>query len=280
MSIATCTATMIAPKNYAATMTGRKNYRAGNKHYRGATQKTSAYCKVCHDAGRPRHEYTSHFVKDKKGPDGKVVCPLLLNQECRYCHEKGHTPKQCPLIKAKEAKRREYQKQEREYRSRPDSNGFRAVCSHRHTGPCQHQAPKTRRAAHEALTAKLKPTNLFAAFCESSSDEEESKTSDDFPTLTSQPAAPAVVVPSEPELTGWAMLAAKPAAAQPKHVVHVQMPPLPTVTQDAWDNDSAAAEEELDDHRDEWSEEFKKMKGMSWADLCDAKYTDNEEEEW
>lgn len=276
-------ATMIAPKNYAATMTASKNYRAGNKHYdrtRQGVQKASAYCKVCHDAGRPRHEYTSHFVKDKKGPDGKVVCPLLLNQECRYCHEKGHTPKQCPEIKAKAERKREYEQRQREFRSRPDSNGFRAVCSHQHTRYCQHQAPKTRRAAHEALTAKLKPTNLFAELQESSSDEEESKTSDDFPTLISQPAAPAVVVPSEPELTGWAMLAAKPAAAQPKHVVHVQMPPLPTVTQDVWDNDSTAAtedeEEEIDEDRAEWNEEFKQMKGASWADLCDS---DNEKEE-
>ena len=283
---------MIAPKN---------NYRAGNKHYdrtRQGVQKTSAYCKVCHDAGRPRHEYTSHFVKDKKGPDGKVVCPLLLNQECRYCHEKGHTPKQCPLIKAKEAKRREYLKQERDFMSRPDSDGFRAVCSHRHTGPCRHQALKTQRAAHEALTAQLKPINMFAALQEASSDEEESKTIvEEFPTLNDQLAP----MPAEPMLTGWAALAAKPAA-QPKPEVQVQMPPAfcpppPLLTNehiaqaaeatpevDEWkklldgfrrDNDStAAAEEELDERQDEWNEEFEQMKGISWADVCDS---DNEE---
>lgn len=287
---------MIAPKN---------NYRAGNKHYdrtRQCVQKTSAYCKVCHDAGRPRHEYTSHFVKDKKGPDGKVVCPLLLNQECRYCHEKGHTPKQCPLIKAKEAKRREYQKQEREYRSGPDADGFRAICSHRHTGRCHHQAKKTRRAAHEALTAQLKPINMFAALHESSSDEEETKTSGKSPTLTDQ-LAPRVVIPAEPMLTGWATLAAKPAAQTTKDFVSkpvatVEVPSEvkrtyaewcafeakspadvkapPTVAQDAWDNDSTAAaeEEELDQRQDEWDEEFEQMKGMSWADMCDS---DNEE---
>lgn len=297
-------ATMIAPKNYAATKSApNKNYRAGNnKHYdrtRQGVQKTSAYCKVCHDAGRPRHEYTSHFVKDKKGPDGKVVCPLLLNQECRYCHEKGHTPKQCPLIKAKEAKRREYQKQEREYKSRPDADGFRAICSHRHTGRCHYQAKKTRRAAHEALTDQLKPINIFAALHESSSDEEESKTSGNFPTLNDQ-LAPRVIMPAEPMLTGWATLAAKPPAQTKKTVEDFASKPVakqtyaeccaltaksldvkapPTVAQDAWDNDSTAAaaeEEELDQRQDEWDEEFKQMKGMSWADMCDS---DNEEEE-
>lgn len=309
------TATMIAPKNYTATMNGRKNYRAGNKHYdqpREATQKTSAYCKVCHDAGRPRREYTSHFVKDKKGPDGKVVCPLLLNQECRFCHEKGHTPKQCPAIKAKEQRKRDYEKRQREFMSRPDSDGFRAVCSHRHTGPCRHQALKTRRAAQEALTSQLKPINMFAALQEASSDE-ESKTKtvvEEFPTLTSQ-LSPKVLIPSEPRLTGWAALAAKPAA-QPKPEVQVQMPPAfcpppPLLTNehiaqaaeatpevDEWEKQldgfwrddeaqggravtCAVADQSAAPLRDEWGdEEFKQMKGASWADLCDS---DNEEEE-
>ena len=87
----------------AAAMIAPNNYRAGNTRYnqhRGA-RKATAYCKVCHDAGRPKSEYTSHFVKDKKGPGGKVVCPLLLNQECRYCHKKGHTLKSALRLRQK-----------------------------------------------------------------------------------------------------------------------------------------------------------------------------------
>jgi len=57
------------------------------------------FCNVCHNAGKPEEVYTSHFVKDK--PNGVVVCPTLLNQKCRYCHEKGHTPKHCPRLAAK-----------------------------------------------------------------------------------------------------------------------------------------------------------------------------------
>lgn len=30
------------------------------------------------------------------------MCPMLLAQECNYCHEKGHTPKYCPKLKAKQ----------------------------------------------------------------------------------------------------------------------------------------------------------------------------------
>lgn len=57
----------------------------------------SKYCKVCHDAGKSIHEYTSHYVKDIPGPDGKIVCPLLLSQECLICHQLGHTTKYCNL---------------------------------------------------------------------------------------------------------------------------------------------------------------------------------------
>jgi hypothetical protein len=56
---------------------------------------SSPYCKVCYDAGRPRSEYTSHFVKDQPGLNGKVICPTLLNQACRICGKTGHTSSYC-----------------------------------------------------------------------------------------------------------------------------------------------------------------------------------------
>lgn len=62
---------------------------------------TKPFCKVCHDAGKSEKEYTSHFVKSEPGPNGKVVCPTLLAQECRYCFANGHTAGYCPAIAAK-----------------------------------------------------------------------------------------------------------------------------------------------------------------------------------
>ena len=53
-------------------------------------------CVVCRDAGKTEKEYTSHFVKDQPGPNGKVVCPTLLNQACRICGKSGHTSSYCP----------------------------------------------------------------------------------------------------------------------------------------------------------------------------------------
>jgi len=56
------------------------------------------FCKVCHDAGKPESEYTSHFVRSDTGPNSKVTCPTLLAQECRYCCKTGHTVKFCPIL--------------------------------------------------------------------------------------------------------------------------------------------------------------------------------------
>jgi hypothetical protein len=74
-----------------------------------------AFCKVCCDAGRPESEYTNHFVKDQPGPNGKVVCPTLLNQACRICHKTGHTSSYCSQYRSRrEEPRREERYIERE----------------------------------------------------------------------------------------------------------------------------------------------------------------------
>ena len=53
------------------------------------------FCKFCWDRGRPTSECFSHYVKDKKGPDGQIVCPVLLEEECMRCGMVGHTPRYC-----------------------------------------------------------------------------------------------------------------------------------------------------------------------------------------
>ena len=75
---------------------------------------TKPYCKVCYDAGRPEQEYTSHFVKDQPGPQGKVICPTLLNQACRICNKTGHTSSYCSQYRRREEPRREERYIERE----------------------------------------------------------------------------------------------------------------------------------------------------------------------
>ncbi len=58
-------------------------------------KKGTPYCKVCFDAGKPETEYTSHYLRSAPGPDGKLVCPTLLNQSCLTCGQRGHTSSYC-----------------------------------------------------------------------------------------------------------------------------------------------------------------------------------------
>jgi hypothetical protein len=74
------------------------------------------FCVVCRDAGKSEKEYTSHFVKDQPGPNGKVVCPTLLNQACRICAKPGHTSSYCPEYRGRREERyieREPRREER-----------------------------------------------------------------------------------------------------------------------------------------------------------------------
>ena len=81
---------------------------------------TTPFCKVCRDAGRPESEYTSHYVKDQPGPNGKVVCPTLLNQACRICNKTGHTSSYCDQYRSRrEEPRREEPRREEPRREEP-----------------------------------------------------------------------------------------------------------------------------------------------------------------
>ena len=98
------------------------------------------YCKVCHDAGKPESEYTSHYVRSLPDKTGKtqVTCPTLLNLSCRFCGKNGHTVKFCSEIanmkKAEERKTKATEKQakeEQEKRAKANSRtrmtGFAAL---------------------------------------------------------------------------------------------------------------------------------------------------------
>ena len=56
------------------------------------------FCAICHESGRPEKEYTSHCVKDRPGPNGKIICPLLLSKKCIHCKEFGHISSHCYKI--------------------------------------------------------------------------------------------------------------------------------------------------------------------------------------
>jgi len=142
------------------------------------------YCKVCHDAGKPESEYTSHWVKDLTG---KTTCPTLLNTECSYCYKLGHTAKFCDVL-AKNNKEKE--KAER-----------------RSPAVARKQPPPA---------VQRKPVNGFAALCDDSESEEDVSNTNtivnEYPVLQSGArlgCEPAKKVETEVK-TGWAAIVAKP----------------------------------------------------------------------
>lgn len=142
------------------------------------------HCKVCFDAGKPVSEYTSHWVRSLPDRDGKttVICPTLLDTECRYCYNFGHTAKFCPAIKQRE--------KEREKADR--------------------RAKATEVEKSKPKIQEKKNTSVFAALMEESDTEEEVKVSnpvENYPVL----CAPTKKVENQEVKTGWAAIAAKPA---------------------------------------------------------------------
>ena len=77
-------------------MSYTRNSNKGKYSGSTATTATTPFCKVCYDAKLPAEKYTSHFVKDQPGPNGRVVCPTLLAQKCLICGAPGHTSSYCP----------------------------------------------------------------------------------------------------------------------------------------------------------------------------------------
>lgn len=139
------------------------------------------HCKVCFDAGKPESEYTSHWVRTLPDRSGKttITCPTLLNTECRYCYQSGHTTKFCKVL--------EKQNKDRERAEKVDKKAEKKV------------AKKTPRPA----------ANAFALLCEDSDTDEEEVS--EYPTLL-KVLLPTVKPEAKPEVkTGWAAIVAKPA---------------------------------------------------------------------
>lgn len=71
----------------------RTNHRKMQTKKNG--QMTKPFCTFCYNRRRPSSEFKSHFTKSGPEFGAKIVCPLLLSQQCAKCGEIGHTPKYC-----------------------------------------------------------------------------------------------------------------------------------------------------------------------------------------
>jgi hypothetical protein len=203
------------------------------------------FCKVCHDAGKTEREYTSHFVKSEPGPNGKVVCPTLLAQECRFCFEAGHTAGYCPVIaankKAEEkalrlAARREAVEKTpapKPVVAKKAANAFAALDSDTDSDEPVSKKVNTKPTINSTKIVSAKPAAKPAA-------------KEEFPALPSKPKAAAAVT----TMVGYASVAAKMPEqyAIEKYEQQLiansmkrQMPPIQKtqVAQQAYDSDDS-----------------------------------------
>lgn len=58
-----------------------------------------SFCRFCYNSGAPKQIYKSHYTKNKE--TNEVICPYILNNNCQYCHQKGHQKTHCPKLKKK-----------------------------------------------------------------------------------------------------------------------------------------------------------------------------------
>lgn len=143
------------------------------------------HCKVCQDAGKPESVYSSHWVKSLPDRNGKtnIICPTLLDTECRYCFKLGHTTKFCPVLEQNNKKR-----EKNERRIQVEFNNEKVV-----------------------KTALKNKPSCFTVLDLGSDSEEENEQEIQVSLKQEYPSIIKGEVATKPiELTGWAAIAAKP----------------------------------------------------------------------
>ena len=142
------------------------------------------HCAHCQNTGETEQVYTSHWPRSLSDRTGKsnITCPKLIQTECAYCYQFGHTRKFCPSLKAN-LKARE--NDERRRQQVPPT-----------TKPLQPKVQKT-------TLMNVASRGGFAAL-DYDSDDEKVVEKEEWPTLSE---APIIVVAK----IGYAAMAAKPA---------------------------------------------------------------------
>ena len=160
------------------------NSAYNNKKKMTTTTTTKPFCKVCYDAGKNESVYTSHFVKDKQGSDGKVVCPYLLSLTCSFCKKsEGHTARHCPVLQKKIGTQQQEQKQDKKEN---DHDGWSKVVLGTTSKSAKNAAPvanrinvvlKSSKKTTSSSTGSAKYINTLATLMEQ---EEERVINDEF----------------------------------------------------------------------------------------------------
>lgn len=222
------------------------------------------FCKVCFDDGKDEQCYTSHFVKDRPGPNGKVVCPTLLSTECRYCKESGHFKSHCPALAQRKSQPKRAPKQE----------SHNSWLSKEQLARVEERVTVVKATkAHQKAHSKPKSVATRGAFqcLGSGSDSEEEEMSYERPSIA-RPRSPqgywggkSIANPAPTVATVTA------EKTQPTHDLSLQCDeefrPLPKTST----NKASRSVEEIEAEIKETQEELDAQENSSsWADACDT----------
>lgn len=203
----------------SSTRTTSSSSKSSNARSNKPAKSAKAFCKVCCDAGKSEDVYTSHYVKDAPGKEGKVVCPYLLSLSCGYCKKEraGHTTRHCPELNKKDAREPAMRVREREPATREPASA-----------PVE---KKKQRPAPLDLNLNVNKLKALAVIIQAEEDEEKkmqarkirfssnfpmlSKTVDRHAQLPASPTTPENYNDENPPKFNnwWATALKKPAAA-------------------------------------------------------------------
>ena len=221
----------------SSSSSARASSRASNAYNKSVTP----FCKVCYDAGMSVTDYTSHYVKDQPGPDGKVVCPTLLAQKCLNCGVPGHTTNYCPEKLRGERERSERDREERERAKKSAASGksWETVGSSSSRPRIEDMGANTKpksKPAAAAVSAPAPPRKTYGGSFGLLCVDETSSSSDEE--CEQQAGVPKPVLPQRPVLTGpppavepakpltWAQRAAAAAQKQAPRPASAAAAPL------------------------------------------------------
>jgi hypothetical protein len=235
--------------NHTATLSrGNSSVPAGTRKFQDGWvgPANMPFCKVCYDAGLPVADYTSHYVKDQPGPDGKVVCPTLLAQKCLNCGVPGHTTNYCPEKLRGERERSERDREERERAKKSAASGksWETVGSSSSSSSSSSSRPRIEdmgantkpKSKPAAVAAPAPPRKTYGGSFGLLSVDDSSSSSDEE--CEQQVGVPKPVLPQRPILSGpppavepakpltWAQRAAAAAQKQTPRPASAAAAPL------------------------------------------------------
>lgn len=186
---------------------------------KSSNNNSKPFCKVCYDADKSEREYTSHYVKNKPGNEGKVVCPYLLSLVCAYCKkQEGHTAKHCPVLLAKSSSSSSSSSRSSESTvtsaSTSSNDGWTCIGERKSHNKPQVQAPAKQQPV------KKTGTRAYTALSEIMEEEEEEMQKQEFPILRSNLAESPVTPPptSGKKIVQWSTVV-KSAPTKPNPIV-------------------------------------------------------------